>query len=81
MRAPRHRLSIHSGIFFRGAAAGDVGSADVLEKRIVCVFYGAALADLDPDEDGVEPLESLNFIDINDLDTYLRELKTRVGEP
>jgi hypothetical protein len=51
--------------------------ADQLGKRIVCVFYHVALSDFDDDEDGRGPLEDLNVVHINSLDTYLRALSRR----
>lgn len=43
----------------------EIGMADVLGKRIVCVFYKVSVADFDADEDGLGPLDDLNIIDIN----------------
>jgi hypothetical protein len=51
--------------------------ADMLRKRIVCVFYKVSIADFDADEDGRGPLDDLNIIDINALDTYLKALRRR----
>ena len=55
----------------------EIGMADTLGKRIVCVFYRVAIEDFDADEDGRGPLDDLNFVDINALDTYLGELRKR----
>ncbi len=50
----------------------EIGMADALKKRIVCVFYKVTIADFDPQEDGVGPLDGLKIIDLNDLNTILR---------
>jgi hypothetical protein len=55
----------------------EIGMADTLGKRIVCVFYKVSIEDFDADEDGRGPLDDLNFVDINALDTYLEALKKR----
>jgi hypothetical protein len=55
----------------------EMGMADMLKKRIVCVFYRVSLADFDGDEDGRGSLDDLNIIDINSFDTYLKSLKRR----
>jgi hypothetical protein len=56
----------------------EIGMADMLSKRIVCVFYQVTMNDFDDDEDGRGPLEDLNVVDINALHTYLRALSKRV---
>jgi len=55
----------------------EIGMADVLGKRIVCVLYKVFIADFDADEDGRGPLEDLNFVDINALEIYFKELSKR----
>ena len=55
----------------------EIGMADVLRKRIVCVFYKVSIADFDGEEDGRGPLDDLNIVDINDLNTYLKALSKR----
>jgi TIR domain len=57
----------------------EIGMADMLNKRIVCVFYKVSLADFDTDEDGRASLDDLNVIDINALETYFGALRSRVG--
>jgi TIR domain len=57
----------------------EIGMADALRKRIVCVFYKVTIADFDPQEDGVGPLDGLSVIDLNDLSTYFQALRKRVG--
>ncbi len=56
----------------------EIGMADALEKRIVCVFYGVTIADFEAEADGLGPLEDLNIIELNSFETYLRSLKRRV---
>lgn len=55
----------------------EIGMADALSKRIVCVFYKVSISDFDADEDGRGSLDDLNIVDINAFDTYLRALKRR----
>lgn len=55
----------------------EIGMADILKKRIVCVFYKVTIADFLADEDGLGPLDGLNNIDINDLPTYFKALRRR----
>src|SRR5215813_3081416 len=37
----------------------EIGMADILQKRIVCVFYKVAIADFQGDEDGLGPIDGL----------------------
>lgn len=55
----------------------EIGMADILGKRIVCVLCKVFITDFDADEDGRGPLEDLNFVDINALETYFKELSKR----
>jgi hypothetical protein len=55
----------------------EIGMADMLEKRIVCVFYKVTNADFASDEDGMGPLSDLNVIDINCSSDYFSALKSR----
>lgn len=55
----------------------EIGMADILKKRIVCVFYKVTIDDFLADEDGLGPLDGLNNIDINNLDSYFRALRRR----
>jgi hypothetical protein len=52
--------------------------ADALKKRIVCVFYKVEIADFDPLEDGMGPLEQLNVIPLNELNKYFQALRKRI---
>jgi len=56
----------------------EIGMADILKKRIVCVFYKVTIADFLGDEDGLGPLDELNTIDIHKLDAYFKALARRV---
>ena len=55
----------------------EIGMADMIGKRIVCVFYKVTIDDFRQDKDGLGPLDDLNMIDINDLSTYLTALTQR----
>lgn len=55
----------------------EIGMADALKKRIVCVFYKVTADDFKQDDDGLGPLESLNIIDINRMDAYFTALAKR----
>jgi len=55
----------------------EIGMADMLKKRIVCVFYGVTAADFQNDEDGLGPLDGLNIIQINNLNSYFKALRRR----
>ena len=55
----------------------EIGMADVLGKRIVCVFYKVTHRDFAKDEDGLAALDDLNIIDINKLDAYFKAVATR----
>ena len=55
----------------------EIGMADILKKRIVCVFYKVTIADFLADEDGLGPLDGLNNIDINEMDSYFKSLRRR----
>jgi hypothetical protein len=57
----------------------EIGMADILKKRIVCVFYKVSVADFQADEDGLGPLDGLDTIELNNLGTYFNELRRRVG--
>jgi len=55
----------------------EIGMADILKKRIICVFYHLTIGDFQNDEDGLGPLDELNIIDINGLETYFGALRRR----
>ena len=56
----------------------EIGMADMLGKRSVCVFYKVTIEDFRNDDDGLGPLDDLNIIGINDLDTYFKSIAKRV---
>jgi hypothetical protein len=56
----------------------EIGMADALKKRIVCVFYKVNTADFDPQDDGAGPLDGLHIIDLNNVCTYFKDLRERV---
>src|SRR6188768_2437342 len=60
-----------------GQVRHEIGMADMLKKRIVCVFYNVTVADFQADEDGLGPLDGLTTIDINKLGTYFDALRRR----
>jgi hypothetical protein len=55
----------------------EIGMAEILNKRIVCVFYKLTAEDFRSDEDGLGPLDGLNTIGINDLPNYFKALRGR----
>ncbi|MBI3759207.1 MAG: toll/interleukin-1 receptor domain-containing protein [Deltaproteobacteria bacterium] len=55
----------------------EIGMADILKKRIVCIFYKVTIADFLSDDDGLGPLDGLNTIDINSMDGYFKALRRR----
>jgi len=57
----------------------EIGMADYVRKRIVCVFYKVTVADFRGDEDELGPLDGLNTIEINRLETYFQALRRRAG--
>lgn len=56
----------------------EIGMADILKKRIICVFYQVSQQDFMADADGLGPLDGLNIIDINDMNGYFKALERRV---
>ena len=56
----------------------EIGMADMLNKRIVCIFNQVKMADFQADEDGLGPLGDLNIVEINSLETYFKALRRRV---
>ena len=55
----------------------EIGMADILRLRIVCVFYKVGIEDFRNDEDGLGPLDDLNIIDVNAMNDYLKALAKR----
>ena len=57
----------------------EIGAARVLGKRILGVLYGVSIETLSS-EGGMACLSSKNVLSINEIETYLAELKKRVKE-
>lgn len=55
----------------------EIGAAWVTGKRVVVVLYQVTLRDLDTGG-GRAVLNDLNLVEINELERYFREVKTRV---
>lgn len=58
----------------------EIGMAAVLRLRIVCVFYHVTIADFTQAEGGLGPIDGLNMVDINAIDTYLEALSKRARQ-
>jgi hypothetical protein len=58
----------------------EIGAARGLHKRIVAILYQVELSAIERDRGGSTFLRAKNAVDINDLDTYFRELKKRVSK-
>ena len=58
----------------------EIGAARVLGKRILGVLYGVRMETLSSEGGGMACLSSKNVLSINDIETYLAELKKRVKE-
>jgi hypothetical protein len=56
----------------------EIGAARAKGCRIVPVLYGTTLDEIDSDGGGATFLRTKNVVEINGLETYLRELKRRV---
>jgi len=52
--------------------------ADALKLRIVCVFYHVELADFSAADGGLGPLDGLNIVNPNNIDSYFKALSKRV---
>ena len=58
----------------------EIGMADAMKLRIVCVFYHLTVADIVAEEGGLGPIDGLNIVDINKIDTYFTALEKRVRQ-
>jgi hypothetical protein len=58
----------------------EIGAARALNLRIVAVLYGITLDQIEHERGGKTFLGAKNATDMNDLETYLLELKRRVRE-
>jgi len=56
----------------------EIGAARVLGKRVVAILYQVSFDSIDREKGGATFLRAKNAVDINDLDTYLSELRERV---
>lgn len=63
----------------RGWVRHEIGMADGLGKRIVCVFYKVKISDFDKDGDGRAALDDMNVIELDAFGDYLRDLRNRIG--
>jgi hypothetical protein len=48
-------------------------------KRIVCVLYGISAREVASDPDVASVVKKLDMVELNDLDSYLGQLKQRIG--
>ena len=55
----------------------EIGAAWGQGKRIIAVLYGISLDELDSEKGGKIFLGAKNIVEINELDTYLTQLKAR----
>lgn len=56
----------------------ELGAAWSQGKRIVAVFYGLKVSDLEERGESKTILEDINILDINDLNKYFDELRKRI---
>jgi hypothetical protein len=57
----------------------EVGGAWGLGKRVVAVLYGLSVAEVERDHGGMAALAPTNCLELNDLDAYVQELKSRAA--
>ncbi|WP_092215143.1 toll/interleukin-1 receptor domain-containing protein [Desulfoluna spongiiphila] len=58
----------------------EIGAAWNREIPIIAVFYGMSVNDLEETGQGKAILEDINIININDLNSYIKELHLRIKE-
>lgn len=58
----------------------EIGAAWNREIPILAVFYGMSVYDLDETGQGKAILEDINIININDFDSYVEQLHSRIKE-
>lgn len=58
----------------------ELGAARGLGLRIVAVLYAVTLDTIDKEKGGSAFLRAKNCVDMNDLETYLKELKRRASK-
>lgn len=56
----------------------EIGAARMTRKRVVAVLYHVTLDIIEAEKGGTTFLRSKNAVDINELDTYFREVRERV---
>jgi TIR domain len=56
----------------------EVGAAWMQEKRVIAVLYRITVPELEKLGGSKAVLEDINILDLNNLDSYLRELRQRV---
>lgn len=59
----------------------ELGAARALNLRIVAVLYQVQLADIEREKGGSAFLRAKNLVEINELDTYFKELCARISGP
>lgn len=57
----------------------ELGAARGLGLRIIAVLYEITLDTIERDKGGSTFLRAKNCVDINEIETYFKELKTRTG--
>ena len=57
----------------------EIGAAWGQDKPVVAVFYGMELDDLEESGQGKGMLEDINVLQLNDIESYLRQLANRVN--
>jgi hypothetical protein len=57
-----------------------MAGAWALKKRYVGVRYGLTLEQIEKDHGGLAMLSPTNVIELNDIETYLKELAARIEE-
>ena len=58
----------------------EIGAAWNQEIPILAVFYGMSVSDLDETGQGKAILEDINIININEFNSYIEQLHTRIVE-
>jgi hypothetical protein len=63
----------------RAWVAHEIGMAAGMSKRTVCVFYMVDTDDFKAREGGLGPLDGLNIVQLNNIDTYFQAVRKRVA--
>jgi hypothetical protein len=56
----------------------EMGAAWSQEKPIIAIFYGMQPSNLEASGQGTAIIEDINVVDLNDVETYIKELTSRV---